>query len=413
MKNAILMMFLLLTAFNTHAQTFKKKADFPGGTRQKLASAALGTKVYCGAGADSNNVLQNDFWQYETTTNTWTQKSDLPFAPRRNTSALTIAGNLYVGFGWDGTTDYKDWWMYNASSDTWTKKADLPSNGRYWSGMFEWGGEGYLIGGGSQGAGYAEYKDVWKYTPATNTWTAQPDFTGTARAGAFCQRMNNMVVYGLGGAGSIGSWLSTVYKYNLTTKTWTSLPPVPASASAPVVDGNAFWSASAGSKLVLMNVDYDAPTLDDHNSIFVFDTTTNTWTVYPLANVASFRTWGICAQSGNKAYVGSGVVDMWYKDMWEVDLAGFTTSIENNNPGLKDICIYSYYSKIQTNIPEDVFAQNGTLQLNIYSTDGKTLASYTLKNNELLDVPFPSPANYVYLLQSKSTPLKSGMIVLQ
>lgn len=404
-------------AFQVQAQIFTKKADFTGGSRWKFFSAAIGTKVYCGSGVDSMGTLYKDFWQYDAAANTWTKKNDLPFVARRNTTALVIAGNLYVGFGWDGTNSYNDWWMYNASTDTWAQKASLPSSARYWPGMFEWNGEGYLVCGGSgQSGSWAEYNDVWKYNPTANTWSAQPNFTGTARNGAFCQVNGNSAYYGLGVAASAGAYISDVRKYNLSTNTWTTIPPIPATSSIPSVDGYAFWSAAIGNKIILINIDLDASTLADHNNIYVYDTLSNTWTMYPNANTASFRVWGLCAQNGTKAYVGLGFEgnsNVWYQDMWEVDLANYLTSIEENNPYLNRISIGASEGKIYTDIPQEIFNQNkGTLQLSVYNMEGKVVANFILKKNEIFDVSSLPPSTYVYRLNTDEHPLKTGMVAL-
>jgi len=45
MKKTLLVCLLFVVTF-AQAQTFTPKANFPGGTRQKLTSVALGTKVF-------------------------------------------------------------------------------------------------------------------------------------------------------------------------------------------------------------------------------------------------------------------------------------------------------------------------------------------------------------------------------
>ncbi|MBS1781465.1 MAG: hypothetical protein JSS78_00190 [Bacteroidetes bacterium] len=413
----ILFICILFFAASAQAQTFTKKADFPGGTRHKMMSVALGTKVYVGAGQDSNGVLFKDFWQYEATTNTWTKKNDIPFTARRNVSAVVINGTIYAGFGWDGTSSLSDWWMYNTSSDTWVQKAGFNAAGRYWSGLGEWNGEGYLVCGGSgQSGSFVEYKDVWKYNPTTNTWTAQPNFSGTARNGSFCQILGNKLYFGLGVSSSASTYRSDVFKYNLSTQTWSAIAPLPASANIPVVDGYSTWSANYGGKIVLMNIDLDAPTLAEHNHIYIYDTSSSSWTRYPMANTASYRLFGISAQTGSKAYAGLGFEvnsGTWYSDMWEVNLASLATSVEDANPYLSKINIFRTSSAIQTQIPQAVFDQNGTLTLDIFSTEGKKLGHYQLQENKSIDITTLASANYIYQLQSAKTPLKSGFILLQ
>jgi hypothetical protein len=99
--------------------------------------------------------------------------------------------------------------------------------------------------------------------------------------------------------------------------------------------------------------------------------------------------------------------------MWEINLAGLTTAIERLNPGLSNINIYGTASKIQTNIPQEVFVRNGALTLEILSMDGKRLCNYSLQQNQTLDASMLPSANYVYLLKSKKAALKSGIISIQ
>src|SRR4051812_49101819 len=100
MKKTLLALCLLLAHLADAQFTFTKKADFPGGTRFKMLTQMLGTKLYCGLGQDSTGAMHKDVWAYETTTNTWTHKADMPVSLRRNVISCSIGGKMYAGFGY-------------------------------------------------------------------------------------------------------------------------------------------------------------------------------------------------------------------------------------------------------------------------------------------------------------------------
>lgn len=96
-----------LWAYDTAANAWSKKSDFPGGKRMGLSVFEIGDTLYTIAGAETANnqwpsdtdMIKRDVWAYNTVTDTWVQKPNFPGTARRYAIAGTVAGKGYVGTG--------------------------------------------------------------------------------------------------------------------------------------------------------------------------------------------------------------------------------------------------------------------------------------------------------------------------
>jgi N-acetylneuraminic acid mutarotase len=57
-----------------------------------------------GTGKTSNNIPLDDFWKYDSLSDSWTLVSHMP-NPRHSAVALTINNKAYVGFGIQGNLE--------------------------------------------------------------------------------------------------------------------------------------------------------------------------------------------------------------------------------------------------------------------------------------------------------------------
>ncbi len=157
------------TGFNTLFQdfweydpandTWLRKADFGGGARYATSGFSIGTMGYIGTGTDFTGggfTFRSDFWEYNQATNTWTRKADFGGGTRELAVGFSINNKGYIGTGLYAG----DFWEYNPSIDTWARKADFGGGGRNMAAGFAVGGRGYIC----TGAG-SVINDLWTYIP--------------------------------------------------------------------------------------------------------------------------------------------------------------------------------------------------------------------------------------------------------
>ena len=79
MKKVYLIIFML-SPFIMKADSWTQKANFGGTPRYGAAEFSIGSKGYIGIGSDAYPVYHfvNDFWEYDTITNSWSQKANFP-----------------------------------------------------------------------------------------------------------------------------------------------------------------------------------------------------------------------------------------------------------------------------------------------------------------------------------------------
>ena len=213
--------------------TWANKAPFPGSTRYTTASFSLNGKGYIGLGF---RPLQKDLWQYDPTTDSWTQKADFPGAARQTPVYFTMGNYAYVGMGavgdnFGGYYLQSDFYKYDPNADTWSPISIFPGNPSTTPYTFTVNNDVYLVGGGDQnGINYfitGLSKNVWKYTPATDTWALWGLFPDSA--------LGNGATGSANGAGWMGLGDVNIPTYGLSYKWYRFGPGVgPYSCNATV-----------------------------------------------------------------------------------------------------------------------------------------------------------------------------------
>ena len=94
-------------------------------------------KGYIGTGNTGTNQegLKNDFWEYDPNTvtgGTWTQKANFAETARDCGTGFSIGTKGYIGLGYIGSDNngdilMQDFWEYNPTTDAWTQKTDFGS----------------------------------------------------------------------------------------------------------------------------------------------------------------------------------------------------------------------------------------------------------------------------------------------
>lgn len=108
----------MMYEYDTLADAWTKKADFPGLSRSGGVSFVLNNKAYCGTGIKDSAIITSydDFYAYDPVTDNWASVSMPPFGSRTYALAATVSTNkAYVGTGWQAPsvgTYFKDWWEF-------------------------------------------------------------------------------------------------------------------------------------------------------------------------------------------------------------------------------------------------------------------------------------------------------------
>lgn len=119
-------------SYNTETNTWKKLADFPGEKRASNAGFVYQNKIYFGTGRGAmigydSYKYYNDWWEYDTKTNTWLQKNNYAGSLNGNIGFSTIDGCfLTAGYTYtynrtaDNFTYHINTEKYNPSEDSWS-----------------------------------------------------------------------------------------------------------------------------------------------------------------------------------------------------------------------------------------------------------------------------------------------------
>jgi IPT/TIG domain len=161
--------------YDTTANKWTRKADFPGNWKVGAIGLSIGNKGYVGLGLNYDDSVGGnwtpgvDWWEYDPVIDQWTQKSDIPVFGEVFPSGLVINKKIYLGMGEVTFGYYQSWWEYDPASDQWTQKSDYPVSQilQEYAVGFTIGNKGYING----------IKECWAYDPALDLWTKQSFFT--------------------------------------------------------------------------------------------------------------------------------------------------------------------------------------------------------------------------------------------
>lgn len=244
----------------------------------------------------------------------WIQKADFGGLARHRTTGLAINNKAYMGLGhYNGAGVnilYDDWWEYDPSTNAWTQKADYMGGDCYHAAGFTIGNIGYVGTGRTSAIGSILVQDFFKYDPVTNTWTPIASFAGVGRRGAVSFVVDDIAYVGTGesNSGRVGSF----YKYEPLIDTWTQVSSIPSSdrTSAVAFSIDAYGYVGTGDMST-------GPT----NDFWQYDPNTDTWTQKPNVGPQIRQEASGFALEG-KGYIGTGLNDFTgdnFSDMWEYD----------------------------------------------------------------------------------------------
>jgi N-acetylneuraminic acid mutarotase len=225
----------LLWQYNPQTDTWTNKATFPGSTRYTTASFAVNGKGYVAMGF---KPINNTVWQYDPVADAWTQKNNFPGLARQAPVSFVVNNVAYAGLGAidipNGFYLPSDFYSYNDATDTWTQLGTFPGDPMtsYYTVVIN--NEAFVIAGQNQNSldplDVALTQDVWKYAPATDTWTFWGLLPDTAMGGGIGVSVNGQGYLGLGYYSDIS--------YTLISKFWRFGPGIDStSCNASVYSG--------------------------------------------------------------------------------------------------------------------------------------------------------------------------------
>jgi N-acetylneuraminic acid mutarotase len=272
------------------ANTWINRADMPTG-RYGLVAAAVNGVVYAigGATGAATDKVEAYFANSDGFV-LWGTKAQLPAPRNLPHGAAVLGGKIYVPGGLDGGQNHtKTLYRYNPATNTWTKKADLPRAG--------FGGVSAAIDGklyvyvpyGPEGSPAAA---LYRYDPSTNAWTERAQPPGVQRSAAV--GVINGKMYLAGGLSVQNQPLPTLRVYDPTNNNWTLKAPMPTARALPAgraIDGKLYVAGG-----------YAAPqTLDVTEA---YNPATNSWSA--KAPMTTARYGAASAVVNDKLYVIGG-----------------------------------------------------------------------------------------------------------
>lgn len=291
--------FLSLTTMAQIPNSWEKKADFIGSKREQAVAFSIGDKGYIATGVDTNETVENDLWEYDSSLDSWTQRADLPASGRRSAFGFAMNGRGYIGGGVDADEAQlgnvlTDFWEYNPTSNTWIAKAIFPGgngNGVYYATGFSLDNKGYVCGGKIGPNQYSN--DLWEYKPSINSWTQRSDFPGGVRYNLVSLVIGSVAYIGLGTDQDM--YRNDWWEYNPGSNLWEQktnfIGGQRAGASTFVIGQNGYVCMGTNGAL--------------KDDLFLYNPTNNQW--YPRANYGgSERKQAVAFSIGNRAFVGTG-----------------------------------------------------------------------------------------------------------
>jgi hypothetical protein len=262
----------------------------------------------------------------KTHSQTWTQLSNLPFQTVRDTGFNAGYG---VGFVIGSTiyylpTDTAQLWAYNTLTNLWSPKAIFPPGKRVNASGFGIDSVGFITCGYSYGSSPGQKSDLWKYSPATDSWTQKSSILTSTYTREYCISfvINGKGYIGTGKSSSVPAltpYIGQFQEYNPITDSWTIKTSVPDVNNPPFYsNGRGMATAfSFGGKGYVINGIGNGSLLTDTRQ---YNPITNAWTLIstPFGNIVGGT--GISySDRGLICFGQAGVTNTSLGTVWQLD----------------------------------------------------------------------------------------------
>ncbi len=316
--------------YDPAVDTWTKKSDFPGSARSKAIGINIGNKGYVGLGQDSTDTLQKDFWCYDPIHDAWNKKTDFPSGARYGAAAFSIGGFGYVGTGstylsYALERNNNDFYQYDTATDSWSANFGFPGPFRKNAVGFSIGNKGYVGTGEisqdlvntplTQGPLY----DFYEFDPSGSVWTRKANLGGESRTGA--------VGFSIGANGYVGGGViagalifkNDLWEYDPSTNLWSKKYGTDNGSGLQNQTGFAIGNMGfiGGGSYYTGGGRYQY-----YGGVGEYDPNSNS--IVSIANFpAATRSYAAGFSIGNKGYFGAGISGLggtvFLNDFWEYD----------------------------------------------------------------------------------------------
>jgi len=252
MRVISILFIVALCSVNTYAQRWLQRSDFGSVGRHRATALTIGNKGYMGIGhtnGTGTNIVYQDWWQYDPSSNSWTQKADYP-VPNYAASAFATDTKGYIG---GGTMLGPEFFEYDPQMNTWSAIANCPMNVADQT-AFAINNKGYVIEGNQcveynpagnawnmknnmpffagiwatsfviDGSAYVKSNNqLFEYKASIDAWTPRATCPGVATAGSssFALEGKGYVISGY--VGALSELTKEIWEYNPGNNTWIQL----------------------------------------------------------------------------------------------------------------------------------------------------------------------------------------------
>lgn len=301
------LIFIALIVISSNSSVFaydvwNQKEQVPAIGRHRGSGLAIGDKGYVGLGhmnGTGNNIIYNDWWEFDPATNSWTQKSNFPVYTY-GASVFSVGNFGYVG---GGTGLGSEFYKFNPITNTWTQIANSLTETPSDDTAFGINDKGYI----KNGSAFLEYD------PITDVWTNKANCPlGGWAITSFVIQDKGYVKSGY-----------TLYEYKPSTDQWTIR------ASFPGLTSNGGPGFSVNNKGYVVT-GYSSFLNPVNSECWEYNPANNSWaqlTDFPGVS----RRFGVAFNINNKGYFGLGTNGTNMNDFWEFNPALEGLSLNNND----------------------------------------------------------------------------------
>jgi len=300
MRTILIITLLVLQSFSLFAQyNWEQTTSLPASQRERVFSFAIDDIIYIGGGRTSNNSNTNEFWAYDTMTQTWEQKANFPGGTLRNGSGFSIGAYGYAGLGYNGSSYVSTFWRYSPADDSWIQIADFPDNNIGFATSFANEESGFVCFGGRTSLSLDDYStSIWQYNPMKDKWSLLTNLPADPRWHAVGMIVNNKIYVGCGSTHQ-GANYQDFWEYDMAMNSWTQKNDI------PTIMTTACLSFSLNEKIFIME-GANSNGLGSSPLLQIYDTESDSWTS-GLNFIGIPRVLGFSKSIGNAAYIGLGI----------------------------------------------------------------------------------------------------------
>jgi len=387
------------------ASGWVQKADFGGIARHRTTGLAIANKAYIGLGHYNGagiNVLFNDWWEYDPSTNAWTQKADYLGGDCYHAVGFTIDEIGYVGTGRtsvSGSVLVQDFFKYDPVTNTWATISSFIGTGRRGAVSFVIDGTAY-VGTGETNSG--RVGSFYKYDPVIDTWTQIASIAGPDRTSSVGFSIGN---FGYVGTGDLSSGSTNdFWQYDPALDSWTQKANV-----GPVLRQEASGFELEGKGYILTGL--DAFTGTNYSDMWEYDPIMNSWIQVEDFQGTSRRYLTSIVLNGH-VYAGLGTNGVNFSDWWIYDK--YLSTLKNE---IEHVTISAYPNPATTHVTIDLNLKHdfefNNVSIEIINSTGEILKRTLVSSNKTQLFTSDLPAGtYYYRLNYKDNLIKSDKLII-